>query len=71
MSVLIRIFFIGLFAVLFTMQSSDVWAKKGKDRVKRDFRHADQNGDGRLSHEEWMRRGNFELLDQNGDGYLI
>ncbi len=70
MSVLIRIFFIGLFAVLFTMQSSDVWAKKGKDRVKRDFRHADQNGDGRLSHEEWMRRGNFELLDQNGDGYL-
>lgn len=41
-----------------------------KDRVARDFNHADTNGDRRLSREEWNRRGNFDRLDRNGDGEL-
>lgn len=45
-------------------------AKKKKDRVARDFRHADTNNDGRLSPAEWKRRGNFERLDANRDGTL-
>ena len=40
------------------------------DRVASDFQHADANGDGRLSRQEWNRRGNFERLDRNGDGEL-
>ncbi|MCW8915768.1 MAG: peptidoglycan DD-metalloendopeptidase family protein [Magnetovibrio sp.] len=43
---------------------------KTRDRVKRDFRHADTNKDNQLSRKEWMRRGNFDMLDQNGDGFL-
>ncbi len=44
--------------------------KDKKDRVARDFRHADTNGDKRLSKFEWNRRGNFDLLDRNGDEQL-
>ncbi|MEG3618031.1 peptidoglycan DD-metalloendopeptidase family protein [Magnetovibrio sp. PR-2] len=44
--------------------------KMKKDRVARDFRHADTNGDFKLSREEWNRRGNFDNLDRNGDGQL-
>jgi murein DD-endopeptidase MepM/ murein hydrolase activator NlpD len=41
-----------------------------KDRVARDFRHADTDGDGFLSQSEWMRRGNFTHLDHNKDGVI-
>lgn len=43
---------------------------KKKDRVTRDFYIADTNGDERLSEDEWMRRGNFKKLDQDGDGFI-
>lgn len=39
-------------------------------RAKRDFGHIDADEDKRISPNEWMRRGNFELLDVNDDGYL-
>lgn len=56
------------------LAATDVWAQKGggrnKDRVARDFAHADANGDGKISRAEWMRRGNFDALDANGDGVL-
>ncbi len=42
-------------------------AKKKKDRVARDFRHADVDGNEKLSPAEWNRRGNFKKLDKNGD----
>lgn len=44
--------------------------KMGKDRVGRDFKEADKDGDKRLSPSEWMRRGNFARLDRNADGHL-
>jgi murein DD-endopeptidase MepM/ murein hydrolase activator NlpD len=44
--------------------------KNKKNRVVRDFRHADENGDDKLDKAEWKRRGNFERLDEDGDGYL-
>ncbi|WP_170826972.1 peptidoglycan DD-metalloendopeptidase family protein [Magnetovibrio blakemorei] len=45
-------------------------AQAKKDRVARDFRHADADDDGQLTPVEWNRRGNFERLDTNGDGQL-
>mgnify|MGYP000848381138 CR=1 FL=1 len=54
-------------AALFTSQSD---AFKKKDRVARDFRHADKDRDGRLSRSEWNRRGNFDYLDKNTDERL-
>ncbi|MCP3875403.1 MAG: peptidoglycan DD-metalloendopeptidase family protein [Desulfobacteraceae bacterium] len=41
-----------------------------KDRVARDFRKADINGDNKISLKEWNRRGNFQRLDNNSDGFL-
>jgi hypothetical protein len=41
-----------------------------RDRVARDFRNADTDGDRKLSRTEWNRRGNFNRLDKNGDGFL-
>ena len=41
-----------------------------KDRVLRDFFHADTDGDRKLSRAEWNRRGNFDRLDKDGDGVL-
>ena len=41
-----------------------------RDRVLRDFFHADTDGDRKLSEAEWNRRGNFDRLDKNGDGFL-
>ena len=41
-----------------------------KDRVLRDFFHADTDGDRKLSGAEWNRRGNFDRLDKDGDGVL-
>ncbi|MDP6787646.1 MAG: peptidoglycan DD-metalloendopeptidase family protein [Rhodospirillales bacterium] len=41
-----------------------------KDRVSRDFLHADTDEDRKLSRAEWKRRGNFDRLDTNGDGFL-
>jgi len=40
------------------------------DRASRDFRHIDIDDDGKLSRAEWLRRGNFDKLDTDGDGYL-
>ncbi len=54
----------------FTVMPSNAFAKKKKDRVARDYRHADMDGDGKLSPAEWKRRGNFDKLDKNGDGSL-
>ncbi|HEY9080002.1 peptidoglycan DD-metalloendopeptidase family protein [Magnetovibrio sp.] len=59
-----------LAAFVLFLAPSDAHAKQVKDRVKRDFRHADENGDGELSRAEWKRRGNFERLDRNGNGAL-
>lgn len=42
----------------------------GRDRVGDDFRRADKDGDGKLSRDEWRRRGNFTQLDADGDGSL-
>lgn len=41
-----------------------------RDRVTRDFKHMDEDGDQRISRAEWKRRGNFDRLDTNSDGYL-
>lgn len=38
-------------------------ARGGRDRVARDFRHADQDGDDGLNRAEWNRRGYFYRLD--------
>lgn len=35
-----------------------------------DFKRADTNGDGKLSRDEWRRRGNFDRLDADRDGTL-
>ena len=40
------------------------------DRAADDFPHIDINGDHKISRKEWIRRGNFDLLDRNGDGFL-
>ena len=46
-------------------------AEAGKrDRVNRDFKHMDTDDDRRISRAEWKRRGNFDRLDSDGDGYL-
>ena len=64
------------FALMMSLITPDfALAKSGsgkfkRDRVMRDFRHADTNGDSKLSRDEWNRRGNFNTLDGNGDGYL-
>lgn len=42
-----------------------------RDRVGGDFRRADKDGDGKLSRDEWRRRGNFERLDADRSGYLV
>ncbi|WP_167730274.1 peptidoglycan DD-metalloendopeptidase family protein [Terasakiella sp. SH-1] len=59
-----------LFVLAASLLSGEASAFFKKDRVKRDFRHMDANRDDQISREEWKRRGNFEKLDQNGDGYL-
>ena len=43
---------------------------KERDRVASDFKNADANHDGKLSREEWNRRGNFQRLDTDHDGAL-
>jgi len=43
---------------------------KAKDRAGRDFYHADSDGNGELSRDEWKRRGNFERLDADRDGLI-
>ncbi|MFC1673637.1 peptidoglycan DD-metalloendopeptidase family protein [Pseudomonadota bacterium] len=43
---------------------------KNLDRAADDFPHIDANGDDKISREEWLRRGNFDLLDKNGDGFI-
>ena len=61
-------------AAAFLAVTSDVSQAKGerrnRDRVARDFMHADQDGDRRISRDEWNRRGNFDRLDADGDGFL-
>ncbi len=44
--------------------------KKQMKRASKDFIHIDTDSDGKISPAEWLRRGNFELLDTDGDGYL-
>lgn len=39
-------------------------------RAKRDFEHIDSDNDNRLTPTEWTRRGNFEVLDKDADGFL-
>ncbi len=46
------------------------FAKKKKDRARSDFKHTDLNRDGKIDRGEWNRRGNFNKLDQNSDGFL-
>ncbi len=66
-----------LMAVMMVVMSPDLGqarkmggSKQQRDRVARDFRHADVDGDHKLDAVEWRRRGNFERLDRNADGYL-
>lgn len=52
---------------------ADATAKGGGgniDRVIRDFRLIDEDGDKLISPAEWKRRGNFEKLDKDGNGFL-
>lgn len=41
-----------------------------RDRPRQDFRHMDANNDHQVSRKEWNRRGNFDRLDTDGNGYL-
>ena len=43
---------------------------KEVDRAAGDFERADRDGDNKLSPAEWRRRGNFNLLDSDADGFL-
>ncbi|NQU57665.1 MAG: peptidoglycan DD-metalloendopeptidase family protein [Rhodospirillales bacterium] len=63
------IYFLALSMLALSPTQSQSKEKK-KDRVARDFRHADMDGDRRLSEAEWNRRGNFDALDQDGDAQL-
>ncbi len=55
---------------VFAVTDADAARGMRGDRVARDFKHIDQNGDEKLSRSEWNRRGNFDRLDGNGDGFL-
>jgi murein DD-endopeptidase MepM/ murein hydrolase activator NlpD len=59
-------------AVLATTVAAEAGMRGGgrRDRVARDFRNADQDGDDYLGRAEWNRRGNFDRLDRDGDGRL-
>ena len=59
-----------LAALLVVISSGPADAKRNRDRAARDFRHADEDGNGNLSRVEWKRRGNFMRLDSNADGNL-
>ena len=59
-----------LAALLVVISSGPADAKRNRDRAARDFRHADEDGNGNLSRVEWKRRGNFMRLDANADGNL-
>lgn len=61
-----------LLALVFAVPA---WAQMQKSsflerRIQRDFAKVDENDDGRIDWKEWKRRGNFRLLDVNGDGVL-
>ncbi|MFO6419598.1 peptidoglycan DD-metalloendopeptidase family protein [Hylemonella sp. W303a] len=43
---------------------------KLKKRVDEDFSRIDTDDNDLISPQEWKRRGNFEALDQDGDGFL-
>lgn len=45
-------------------------ARADRDRAARDFRVIDEDGDSRISRAEWRRRGNFDRLDENKDGFI-
>ncbi len=47
-----------------------IYEAAAKDRVARDFGLMDKDGDDKISVEEWNRRGNFNRLDLDADGYL-
>ena len=53
-----------------TVMPDNSFAKKKKDRAARDFRYADIDDNDKLSPAEWNRRGNFDKLDKNGDGFI-
>jgi murein DD-endopeptidase MepM/ murein hydrolase activator NlpD len=59
-----------LAAAILVCAGGDADAKRKRDRVARDFRHTDADGNGELSREEWNRRGNFKRLDADGNGAL-
>ncbi|MDA1089495.1 MAG: peptidoglycan DD-metalloendopeptidase family protein [Proteobacteria bacterium] len=44
--------------------------KINRDRIGEDFKRTDEDRDGKLSRDEWNRRGNFDRLDTNEDGFL-
>ncbi len=66
----VRTVLISVLATFALISAPSISHAKKKDRVARDFHHADTNGDGLLSKAEWNRRGNFEKLDTDGDGSL-
>lgn len=57
-----------LFAALLVGRA--VEARAQPDRVADDFARLDANNDGKLNADEWNRRGNFAILDVDGDGAL-
>jgi murein DD-endopeptidase MepM/ murein hydrolase activator NlpD len=61
---------ISMAVMMLVMSPSLGQAKQKRDRVASDFNYADMDGDRKLSRAEWNRRGNFERLDKNADGYL-
>ncbi len=48
-------------------RSSDMYVK---GRVMGDYGRSDADGDDLLDRTEWNRRGNFDKMDTDGDGYL-
>ncbi|WP_039852304.1 peptidoglycan DD-metalloendopeptidase family protein [Hylemonella gracilis] len=63
---------IGFFLVLLLALAPVTGSAQGKlkKRVDEDFSRIDTDDNDLISPQEWKRRGNFEALDQDGDGFL-
>ncbi len=67
-SVAWRVLVLATLSMVLFLSTVDAGAERKRDRVARDFRHADIDGSGTLSRREWSRRGNFDRLDTDGSG---
>lgn len=53
-----------------TLRASSEFGVNRRDRAIRDFHHMDADNDQQISRTEWNRRGNFDRLDTDHNGYL-